>query len=454
MTISRVLIANRGEIAVRIIRACQALQIESVLAVSHVDRDSLAARMANRSVCIGASRAEESYLNLRLIVAAAHGTGCDAIHPGYGFLSESPELAEACRVEGLIFVGPQPDQIRQMGNKLRARAIAKRCGLPTLPASERVHSYEEALSAAKYIGFPLMIKAAAGGGGRGMKIITNVEELGPAFRSATAEARAAFNDDTLYFERYIQHSRHIEVQILGDGSKNLVHLGERDCSLQRRHQKLLEETPAPNLSEALRERIREAAVTLAQEIAYENAGTVEFIVDQDRSEFYFLEMNTRIQVEHPITEFTTGIDLVQQQFRIAKGETLGISQADIHFSGHALECRINAELPDHGFRPDPGTIMRWVPPPDSEVRIDTHCYAGYDIPPFYDSLLAKIIVGGSSREQAVERMQHALERFEIAGVGTTLPFLRFVMMSPEFTAGAVSTQLVDRLNERRLGMPK
>ena len=454
MTVARVLIANRGEIAVRIIRACQGLGIETVLAVSEADRDSLPARIAGRSVCIGAASTTDSYLNIKAIVAAALGTGSDAVHPGYGFLAESPELAEACAAQGVTFVGPRPEQIREMGNKLQARALARQYGLPILPGSEKVHSYEEAAKVAQRIGLPVMMKAAAGGGGRGMKIVTDYQDMQQMFGSASAEARAAFGDDTLYLERYIPNARHIEVQVLGDRFGNVIHLGERDCSLQRRHQKLVEESPAPAITEALREEIRQAGVTLARNIRYENAGTVEFIVDQDTETFYFLEMNTRIQVEHPVSEMITGIDLVQEQFRVARGESLRFSQSDVTFRGHAIECRINAELPAEGFRPSPGRLVEWRPPEGPNIRLDTHCYAGYTVPLYYDSMLAKLIVYGSDRTEALERMRRALEQFSVSGIGTTLTFLHFVMGHPDFVAGKVNTNLVEQLIEQMLVQTK
>jgi acetyl-CoA carboxylase, biotin carboxylase subunit len=450
LTLARVLIANRGEIAVRIIRACQGLGIETVLAVSEADRDSLPARIAGRSVCIGGASTTDSYLNIKAIVAAALGTGSDAVHPGYGFLAESPELAEACAAQGITFVGPRPEQIREMGNKLQARALARQYGLPILPGSEKVHSYEEAAKVAQRIGLPVMMKAAAGGGGRGMKIVTDAKDMQQMFGSASAEARAAFGDDTLYLERYIPNARHIEVQVLGDRFGNVIHLGERDCSLQRRHQKLVEESPAPAITAALREQIRQAGVTLARNIRYENAGTVEFIVDQDTETFYFLEMNTRIQVEHPVSEMITGIDLVQEQFRVARGETLRFSQSDVTFRGHAIECRINAELPAEGFRPSPGRLVAWRPPEGPNIRVDTHCYAGYTVPLYYDSMLAKLIVYGCDRTEALERMRRALEQFSVSGIGTTLTFLHFVMGHPDFVDGKVNTNLVERLIEQML----
>jgi acetyl-CoA carboxylase biotin carboxylase subunit len=444
-TISRVLIANRGEIAVRIIRACQALGIDTVVAVSEADRDSMAARIAGRAVCIGPASSSASYLNHKLIIAAALGAGCDAVHPGYGFLSEDPELAEACAAEGITFVGPRPEHIRGMGNKLEARTQARQFGLPILPGSEKVHSYEEAIQIAQRIGLPIMMKAAAGGGGRGMKIVTDFKDVQQMFMSASAEARAAFGDDTLYLERYIPNARHIEIQVLGDRYGNVIHLGERDCSLQRRHQKLVEEAPAPAITEKLREEIRQAGVTLARNTGYENAGTVEFIVDADSGTFYFLEMNTRIQVEHPVSEMITGIDLVQEQFRVARGEKLRFSQADVKFRGHAIECRINAELPAEGFRPNPGRITEWLPPQGPNIRLDSHCYEGYTVPPYYDSMVGKLIIYGTDRQEALERMQRALAQFSVSGIGTTIPFLRFAMSNPEFAAGKVNTKLVEKM---------
>lgn len=445
MNITRVLVANRGEIAVRIIRAAQALGMDTVLAVSEADRESLPSRIAGRTVCIGPARATDSYLNVNAIVASALGTGSDAIHPGYGFLAESCELAETCRSQGITFIGPTPEQIRAMGNKLFARKLAGQYGLPILPGSERVSSYREALTITEKIGFPIMMKAAAGGGGRGMKVVARPGDLQRAFESAAAEARAAFGDDSLYVEQFIPNARHIEVQVFGDKNGNVIHLGERDCSLQRRHQKLIEETPAPAIDEGFRKQIREAGLTLAQEMKYENAGTVEFVVDQNAGTFHFLEMNTRIQVEHPVTEMIAGVDLVQEQIRVAGGETLSLKQPDVRFSGHAIECRINAEVPMEDFRPSPGRIVNWFPPEGPEIRLDTHCYAGYSVPPYYDSLLGKLVVHGADRSKALERMRWALDRFSVSGVGTTLEFLRFVVRHPEFEAGRVSTRLIETL---------
>ena len=447
MTVNRVLVANRGEIALRVIRACQQMGIETVLAASVADRDSLPARSADRTVCIGPALSAKSYLNVGAIITAAKGCCADAVHPGYGFLSESPELAQACADEGLTFIGPRPEHIRDMGNKIEARKRAKAFGLPLLPGSEKVYSYQEAAEVAQRVGFPVILKAAAGGGGRGMKIVTQSDQLQRMFESASAEAKAAFGDDSLYLERYIANARHVEVQVLGDRFGNVIHLGERDCSLQRRHQKLVEESPAPAISEALREDIRHAGVTLARSIGYENAGTVEFIYDEDEKKFNFLEMNTRIQVEHPVSEMVTGIDLVQEQILVARGEALRWSQQDIVFRGHAVECRINAEVPNEGFRPSPGRIDVWSPPEGPNIRVDSHCHAGYAVPPYYDSMIGKLIVYGSDRAEALARMGQALARFQVTGIGTTIEFLRHVMVHPDFVAGRVSTGLVGQMLE-------
>ena len=445
VAIRRVLIANRGEIALRIIHAAQALGIETVLATSQADRDSLPARMADRALCIGPAQSSESYLKIDALLTAALESGCDALHPGYGFLAESEQLAEACAKEGIIFVGPTPDQILRMGNKLEARALARQAGVPMLPGSEKVNDFEQAMTIADGIGYPVMLKAAAGGGGRGMKIVPRRDDMQRLFAAASGESRAAFGDDTLYLERYISNARHVEVQILGDSHGHVIHLGERDCSLQRRHQKVVEESPAPLLPEALRQSIRDAALKLGRGIAYQNAGTVEFIVDGDIGEFYFLEMNTRIQVEHPVSEMVSGIDLVQEQFRVAAGEALRFTQEDVVLRGHAIECRINAEVPSEGFRPSPGLITVWQPPQGPNIRLDSHCYAGYRVPIYYDSMLAKLIVYGSDRNEAIQRMCSALARFQVEGIGTTLPFLRSAMAQEDFVAGRVNTALVEKM---------
>ena len=432
MGLARVIVANRGEIASRIIRACNALDLETILTVSDADRDSLPARQAGRVVCIGPGAPSKSYLNRKAIVAAALGTAADALHPGYGFLSESSELAALCAANGITFVGPRPDHIQQMADNLQAREFAQRHGIPVLAGSQKVSTYQEALEVVEGIGLPVMMKAAAGGGGRGMKVVNGYGEMERAFMAASAEARSAFGDETLYLERFIRNARHIEVQVLGDRYGNVIHLGERDCSLQRRHQKIIEEAPAPGISEELRMEIRRAAVTLARCMNYESAGTVEFIYDEDDKKFYFLEMNTRIQVEHPITETITGVDLVQQQLLVASGQPLNMTQSDIAFNGHAIECRITAELPYENFRPNPGRITTWRPPDGEFVRLDTHCFEGYTVPLHYDSLLAKLIVHAENRSKAIDRMLDALARFSIEGIGTTLPFLKFAVGHPDF----------------------
>jgi acetyl-CoA carboxylase, biotin carboxylase subunit len=442
-SISRVLVANRGEIAVRIIRACRSLGIESVAAVSEADRESLPARMAERAVCIGPPRALDSYLNIPVLITAALGTKAEAIHPGYGFLAEQPELAEACRQNHLTFIGPSPANLRQMGNKLWARRIAAECGVPIIPGSAKVRDAEEAVGIAKRIGFPVFIKAAAGGGGRGMRIASGPEDVRGAFDTLSAEVESAFGDGTLYLERYIANARHIEVQILGDRFGKVIHLGERDCSLQRRHQKMVEEAPSGDLSDELRKKICEAAVKIARSIRYENAGTIEFVLDRDRGEFYFLEMNTRIQVEHPVTEQVTGVDLVCEQIRVAGGQPLSVAQEDVQVQGHAIECRINAESPDRGFLPTPGRIEKWLPPEMPGIRLDSHCYAGYQVPPFYDSLLGKIIALGADRQEAIQRMSRALDRFTVAGVETNMPFHRSLLEHPDFIQGKINTRWVE-----------
>ncbi|WP_026573064.1 acetyl-CoA carboxylase biotin carboxylase subunit [Bacillus sp. UNC438CL73TsuS30] len=445
MTISRILIINRGEIAVRIIRTCKVLGIETILAVSEADKDSYPARLADRAVLIGPPSASKSYLNIPVIITTALAVKADAIHPGYGFLSEVPELAEACAENGLVYVGPQPDHILKMGNKLVARDIAEKCGVPVLPGSEKVSTYEEVIETIDKIGLPIMLKAAAGGGGRGMKIVTDKSVVKTVFESASAEAKSAFGDGTMYVEKYIANARHIEVQVLGDKYGNAIHLGERDCSTQRRHQKLVEEAMAPNISEELRESIRRSAVKLAENISYESAGTVEFIVDEDEGTFYFLEMNTRIQVEHPVTELITGVDLIQEQINVANGEKLRFAQEDISFKGHALECRINAEAPEEGFRPSPGLITKWQMPQGPGVRVDTHCYQGYTVPVFYDSMIAKVIVHGDNRAHAIQRMLVALEEFHVEGIHTTIPFLKHVLQDEDFASGHVHTRLLEKV---------
>jgi len=436
MKISRILIVNRGEIAVRIIRTCRVLGIETVLAASE----------ANQTVIIGPPSVS-TYLNIPVLIKTALDVGADAIHPGYGFLSEKPELPKACEENGIIFIGPKTDHIFSLGNKLVARALAQKIGVPTLPGSEKVNSFEEVLSVIDQIGFPIMIKAAAGGGGRGMKIVTEKEKdnVKQIFEAATAESKTAFGDGSLFVEKYIANARHIEVQILGDKFGNVVHLGERDCSTQRRHQKLIEEAGAPLLSDELREGLYNSAVKLAKHLTYESVGTVEFIFDQDEKKFYFLEMNTRIQVEHPVTEGITGTDLIEEQINVAKGEKLPFTQADIHFYGHSIECRINAESAEEDFRPTPGLITKWEIPQGLGVRVDTHCYHGYKVPIFYDSLIAKVIVHGNDREHALRRMLAALDEFAVEGISTTIPFLKKVLKHLDFAEGRVTTRLLEKV---------
>jgi len=443
--ISKVFVANRGEIAVRIMTACREMGIETVLGVSEADRDSFAARMADRVVCIGPAQPLQSYLRVETIITAALGTGADAIHPGYGFLAEQPELGEACANSGLIFIGPKPENIRKMGDKLVAREIVKELGVPVIPGSELVHDFEEALLMAEKVGFPVLLKAAAGGGGKGMKMVKRPDDLKTLFEEASAEARAAFGDDRIYIEHLISNARHIEVQILADRFGNIVHLFERDCSLQRRYQKMIEEAPSPAVSDDMREKICKAAVGIADHVKYENAGTIETVLDQDQGQFYFLEMNTRIQVEHPVTEMITGKDLVKEQIRIAGGEPISFAQEAIAMKGHAIECRINAELPEADFRPSPGGITDWRPPEGNGIRVDSHCYSGYFVPPYYDSLLAKLIVKGDDRFQATERMGSALAQFTVTGVDTTIPFYQSLMKNPDYLKGKINTRWVEEV---------
>jgi acetyl-CoA carboxylase biotin carboxylase subunit len=442
--IRRVLVANRGEIAVRIIRACSALGLESVAIYSEADSDSRAVQLADQAICIGPAPAAKSYLLLETILHAAVASGCQAVHPGYGFLSEREAFARRCAAEGLIFVGPSPESIAVMGNKIAAREAAIAAGVPTLPGSVKIASQDEGLKLAEAIGYPVLLKAAAGGGGRGMKIVQRAEDLKDAFALASSEAQAAFGDGTLYIERFVQNARHIEVQVLGDRYGNVIHVGERDCSIQRRHQKMLEEAPAPFIPADVLEQLRASAVALAQSVNYENAGTVEFIFDRDRNEFFFLEMNTRIQVEHPVTEAISGIDLVQEQFRIADGARLRFAQCDISFAGHAVEARVNAEDPDQNFRPHPGRIEAWSEPTLPGIRVDTHCFPGYLVPPFYDSMIAKVIAHAPTREQALAKLDQALGDLTIRGIMTNVPFVRELLSDQRFRADGFNTSLVER----------
>jgi len=441
--VQRVLVANRGEIAVRIIRACVDEGLETVAAVSEADRDSLPAHLADDAICIGPASPAESYLDVGRVVTAALVTGCDALHPGYGFLSERPELAAACAEKGITFVGPSAEMIRQGGDKVVARDLARRLGVPLGAGSETVASAEEAVAAAAVVGYPVILKAAAGGGGKGMVVVHDPAELADRFRAASFSALSAFGDGRVYLEHYITNARHVEVQILADAHGNVIHLGERDCSYQRRYQKLLEEGPAGDLPAAMRAGLAAAAVAIARALGYVGAATVEFVVDLDAGAFSFLEVNTRVQVEHPVTEMITGVDIVRAQLRVAAGEPLRIAQDDVVLSGHAIECRINAEAADRGFMPSPGRIERWIAPQGTYLRVDTHCYPGCAVPPDYDSLLAKVIVWGEDRDRAIARMERALRHLEIEGVATTLPFHQAVLAHPDFRARRINTNWVE-----------
>ena len=440
----RVLIANRGEIAARVIRACVAERAESVLTVSEADRDSLPARMADQIVVIGSSSPATSYLSLPSIIGAALLTECDGLHPGYGFLSERPELAEACGAHGIRFVGPPASAIRRVGDKIAARDVARGLGLPVIAGSAHVADAAAAGEAARRAGYPVLLKAAAGGGGRGMVLVRCEAELPQTFERATAEACATFGDSRLYIERYTQQARHVEVQVLADGHGNVVHLGDRDCSYQRRHQKLVEEAPAARIPAALRRQMQGAAIALMEAVGYVGAGTVEFLVDEERGEFSFLEVNARLQVEHPVTEMVTGIDIVREQLRIAAGGVLSMRQREIALTGHAIEFRINAEVPLRAFAPSPGLIDRWDPPAGAGIRIDTHCYAGYRVPPYYDSLLAKLICHASSRSGALSLAARALDSFRVEGIETTLPLHRSLVRHADVHAGHVSTRWLEQ----------
>jgi len=448
--IKRLFVTNRGEIAVRVIRACRKLGIETVIGVSEVDRESLGAKLADRVVCIGPAPAAQSYLKGEIAVTAAKGTGCQAMHPGYGFLAERAGFARLCAEHGLIFVGPSADAIEAMGDKLRARKIAEALGIPMVPGTDRVAGSDDLVEFGRRAGYPFLVKASAGGGGRGMRVVRTPQEAASAFEAASAEARAAFGDSTLYIERYLERARHVEIQVMGDAHGNIVHLGERDCSTQRRHQKLIEEAPSPVVDEALRDRMAQAAIRLARHVGYTNAETVEFLLDLDSGEFYFLEMNTRIQVEHPVTETITGVDLVAEQIQVAGGAPVSRAQEDVRLEGHAIECRINAETAERGFLPSPGRIDTWQPPSGAGIRVDSHCYPGYFVPPFYDSMIGKLIVHGSNRAEALTRMRNALANFTIGGVATTIPFHQAVLAHPDFVDGRITTRWVEEKLMREL----
>ena len=441
------LIANRGEIAMRIIRTCRRLGIETVLAASAPDRGSLPARLADRTVCIGPARAADSYLRVETIVQAALGVGAQAVHPGYGFLAERPALARLCEAHGLVFIGPTAAQIEAVGDKLQARCAAAAAGVPVVPGAA-VDSVPQACELARGIGVPLLVKAVGGGGGRGMKLVHELPALPAALELAAAEAQAAFGDGRLYLERYVARARHVEVQVLGDGAGGVIHLGERDCSVQRRYQKLIEEAPAPLLDERLRCALHEAAVRFAARLAYRGAGTVEFLVDVEHDAFYFLEMNARIQVEHPVTEVVTGVDLVAEQFAVAEGEGLRSMPRLGESRGCAMECRINAEDPGRDFQPSPGTVTEATWPAGADIRVDTHIESGACVPPFYDSLLAKIIVGGPDRPTVLRSMRAALTRAHVAGVATNLGLHAAILADADFVRGGVDTGFLARFLER------
>jgi acetyl-CoA carboxylase biotin carboxylase subunit len=447
--VRRILIANRGEIAVRIIRTCRALGIETVLAASQADLDSVPARLADRTVCIGPARPADSYLKVEAVVHAARATHSDAIHPGYGFLSERAALARLCESAAIVFIGPTAAQIEAVGDKLRARAEAEAAQVPVVPGGA-VTGGDEALAAARAIGVPLLVKAVGGGGGRGMKRVDTLAALPAALELAAAEAGAAFGDARVYLERYVASARHVEVQVLGDGAGGVIHLGERDCSTQRRYQKLVEETPAPGLSQRMRAALHAAAVRFARRLSYRGAGTVEFLVDEARDSFYFLEMNARIQVEHPVTEAVTGVDLIAEQIAIAGGSGLRLAQTDIRITGCAIECRINAEDPADDFRPSPGQVVAVTWPLQEGIRVDTHIAAGSRVPPYYDSLMAKIIAHAPDRETAVARLRQALAATRLTGVHSNLAFQQRVLADPEFQAGGFDTGFVARLLEQPL----
>ncbi|MCI0531342.1 MAG: acetyl-CoA carboxylase biotin carboxylase subunit [candidate division Zixibacteria bacterium] len=441
----KILIANRGEIALRIIRACRELGIKTVVVHSEADRDSLHVRFADEDVCIGPGPASQSYLDPKRIISAAEICNADAIHPGYGFLSENPDFADICESCNLKFIGPPSNIIRMMGDKMAAKIAMEKAEVPIIPGSQGIlQDVKDALQVAEKTGYPVILKASQGGGGKGMRRVDSDAEMQKSFDIAQQEARASFGVQDLYLEKFISSPRHVEVQIMADSFGNIIHLGERDCTVQRRHQKLIEESPSPVLSPEQRERICRAAVQGAGSIGYQNLGTMEFILDS-KGNFYFMEMNARIQVEHTVTEEVVDMDLIKEQIRLAWGEPLGISQSEIEFRGHTLECRINAEDPEKGFRPSPGKITSFHVPGGHGVRVDTHAYALYDIPPHYDSMIAKLITNGKTREEAIQKMQRALEEFIIEGIATTIPFHLRILNNPDFLAGKYDTGFVDRL---------
>lgn len=441
---NKILIANRGEIALRVIRACKELGVKTVAVYSEADRESLHVKRADEAICIGPPETDKSYLNIPNIISAAEITDAEAIHPGYGFLSENYGFAEICESCRIKFIGPSPDAIKKMGNKIEARKIMEEAGVPVVKGSENVENENEAVKIAKEIGYPIIIKAAAGGGGRGMRIVHTELNLAKSFLAAKAEAKAAFGNDSVYIEKYIDRPRHIEIQVLGDEYGQIIHLGERECSIQRRHQKLIEEAFSPLMNEVLRRELGEIAVKGATAVGYSSVGTMEFLADKDKK-FYFMEMNTRIQVEHPVTELVTNVDVVKEQIRVASGEKLGYNQSQISFNGHAIECRINAEDPENNFAPSPGEVTKFIPPGGPGVRVDTHVYSGYVIPPFYDSMIGKLIVFAGNRKEAISRMDRALSEFVIEGIKTTVPFHLEILRDDLFKRGEIDTHFIENV---------
>jgi acetyl-CoA carboxylase biotin carboxylase subunit len=443
---SRILIANRGEIALRVIRAARELGIETVAVYSTADRESRHVQLADRSVCIGPPPSKDSYLNIAAIIAAAEVANVDAIHPGYGFLAENAHFAEVCRSCKIEFIGPSVDAMAKLGGKVSCKQIAIKNKVPVFPGSKgKIDNEEQALQIAREIGYPVIVKASAGGGGRGMRVAHNDIALRSGLRSAIQEAESAFGDGTVFIEKFLEHARHVEVQVIGDQHGNMVHLYERDCTMQRRHQKLIEEAPCPVISKGVREELCKSAVRLCKAAGYYNAATVEYLLDPATQKFYLLEVNTRVQVEHPVTEYITGIDIVKTQILVAAGEKLPFKQGDISIKGHAIECRINAEDPDRNFAPQPGKLDHFTPAGGPGVRVDTHCYAGYTVPPNYDSMIAKLIVHAEDREQAIARMQRALFEFHVGPIKTTIPLHQRLLNNSKFVSGDVDIHFVERL---------
>lgn len=441
---NKILVANRGEIAVRIIRACKEMNIKTVAVYSEIDKDSLHTRLADEAICIGPAPSNKSYLSFKNIIEAANITGSDSIHPGFGFLSENSQFARICEESNIKFIGPSYKVIELMGNKSNAKELMKKAGVPTVPGSEgSIKGIKDAFEVAKKIGYPVMLKAAAGGGGKGIRIVNNERELESNYNIVKQEAKISFNDDEIYMEKFIENPRHVEIQILADEHGNVIHLGERDCTVQRRHQKVVEETPSTAIDEKLRNKMGEAAIKAAKAAGYTSCGTVEFLVDKHKN-FYFMEMNTRIQVEHPITEERTGIDIVKNQIKIAAGEELKIKQKEIEFKGHAIECRINAENPSKNFRPCPGTITGLNLPGGKGIRIDSAIYEGYTIPPTYDSMIAKIIAYGANRNEAISKMKRALEETVIEGIDTNIDFLLEIIKNKNFIRGDYDTSFIEK----------